>query len=228
MYKNITKKEIEREYVDKQGMKGREAAKNLGITYKTFTKKLVEFGIKKKKRVSKYPELNNKEWVKDQYFVQKKSVKEIATKIGATDGAVYSAIRWAGFDLRSSKEGLLIRYPHGRYAENASNWKGGHRNGGKDGRYDMLYTPTHPKADSSGYVMKHRLVMEKKLGRYLTKEEIIHHKDGDGHNNKISNLELTTRKKHFKNHFEGVKSVKKYKDENIRLKKLLKYNNIDF
>lgn len=36
----------------------------------------------------------------------------------------------------------------------------------------------------------HRQIMERHLGRELLKTEIVHHKDGDDHNNHLSNLEL--------------------------------------
>jgi hypothetical protein len=40
------------------------------------------------------------------------------------------------------------------------------------------------------FVAEHRYVMEQSLGRQLYPEETVHHKDGNGHNNQISNLEL--------------------------------------
>ena len=36
--------------------------------------------------------------------------------------------------------------------------------------------------------MEHRLVMEKQIGRYLTKEEIVHHVDLNKTSNDINNL----------------------------------------
>ena len=59
----------------------------------------------------------------------------------------------------------------------------------KDG-YRKIKSRNHPFKDSKGYVYEHRLVMEKKLGRYLTKEEVVHHIDGNRLNNDINNLEL--------------------------------------
>lgn len=57
-------------------------------------------------------------------------------------------------------------------------------------RYILVFKPEHPYCDGKGYVRKHRLVMEQFLGRYLTKDEVVHHKDHNGLNNDISNLEL--------------------------------------
>lgn len=46
----------------------------------------------------------------------------------------------------------------------------------------------------------HRRVMEEKIGRLLTKWEIVHHIDGDKHNNHPDNLQLITSKEHIKIH----------------------------
>ena len=49
-------------------------------------------------------------------------------------------------------------------------------------------------------VFEHRLVMEKHLGRKLLPNEVIHHKDGDGLNNALENLELMEQSKHQNEH----------------------------
>ena len=55
-------------------------------------------------------------------------------------------------------------------------------------RYILIHLPEHPFADKAGYVKEHRLIVEKKIGRYLTKEEVIHHMDEVRDNNDIDNL----------------------------------------
>jgi len=67
-------------------------------------------------------------------------------------------------------------------------WKGG-RHIDKDG-YVLIYSPEHPQASAHKYVPEHRLVMEKKLRRYLRRAEVVHHRDGDPANNAVENLEL--------------------------------------
>lgn len=65
-------------------------------------------------------------------------------------------------------------------------------NGGKSVNKDRVYLlrPNHPHATQGGYVLRSRLRMEKHLGRYLRPEEVVHHKDDDPTNDRLSNLQL--------------------------------------
>jgi len=56
--------------------------------------------------------------------------------------------------------------------------------------YLMTKEKEHPYANKRGYIYKHRLIMEKHIGRYLTPIEVVHHKDGNKLNNKVNNLVL--------------------------------------
>lgn len=75
-----------------------------------------------------------------------------------------------------------------RFGADTRKWKGGRKKG--KGGYVLVLSKDHPNADSQGYVPEHRLVAEQVLGRYLTKEEIVHHIDGNPTNNQPSNLEV--------------------------------------
>lgn len=56
--------------------------------------------------------------------------------------------------------------------------------------YIALHIPNHPMANKGGNVYEHRLVMAEHLGRWLSAEESVHHKNGNRKDNRLSNLEL--------------------------------------
>lgn len=60
------------------------------------------------------------------------------------------------------------------------------------------------EGDRDNVVYYHRYLMEKKLGRKLGSDEIVHHKDGNKSNNSLDNLELTNRSKHIEIHREDL------------------------
>jgi len=105
-----------------------------------------------------------------------------------------------------------------RYGAKNGNWKGGRRVS-DDGRI-FIYSPNHPNPDigrkGTRYCYLYRLKMEKKLGRYLKKNEVVHHKDGNPSNNKIYNLEVMTRSKHCGLHWvitHRKRKTKRYEEK---------------
>ena len=70
------------------------------------------------------------------------------------------------------------------------------------------------RGTGTGYVKingrhEHRVVMERRLGRSLSSDEIVHHRDERKSNNNDDNLELTDRVTHARIHNTGRKRVKK-------------------
>ena len=66
-------------------------------------------------------------------------------------------------------------------------WKGGRR---MSGGYFLIKCPKHPFCRSDGYILEHRLVMEKMICRYLKPLEVVHHKNKNRLDNRPCNLKL--------------------------------------
>ena len=126
------------------------------------------------------------------YFQENKGLNRIAKELGVTRTVI--SRRFEKFGIKKL-DPVSAKAVFGS-AENSGNWKGGRivQNG-----YYMVRCPNHPKA-MLGYVYEHRLVMEQHIGRYLEKDEIVHHKNRDKQDNRLENLEILTPSEHNKVH----------------------------
>lgn len=130
--------------------------------------------------------------LKHMYFQENKGLNRIAKELGVTRTVI--SRRFEKFGIKKL-DPVSAKTVFGS-AENSGNWKGGRivQNG-----YYMVRCPNHPKA-MLGYVYEHRLVMEQHIGRYLEKDEIVHHKNRDKQDNRLENLEILTPSEHNKVH----------------------------
>ena len=86
--------------------------------------------------------------------------------------------------------------------------------GTADGHLYCTTTPDHPMGEvrkdrKKRYVYLARAKMELHLGRYLKENEEVHHKDENPANNALSNLVLTTKPEHARDHSKKKKFWKK-------------------
>lgn len=78
-----------------------------------------------------------------------------------------------------------------RGPEAHGSWKGGRvRMGDYVGAWVAPDDPLASMRGAAGYVLEHRLVMARSLGRPLTRTETVHHKNGKRDDNRRENLEL--------------------------------------
>lgn len=124
----------------------------------------------------------NKNWLYTKYHHEELCVSEIAKecKVGIT-----TISRWAArFKIRE-----IRLYKGSRKGPQNPFWGGGRYKDHTSG-YIWVYSPEHPSRTKKGYVLEHRLIMEKFIGRYLRQNEIIHHKNKIKDDNRLKNLEV--------------------------------------
>lgn len=98
-----------------------------------------------------------------------------------------------------------------RRGKNNPRWKGG-RYINEQGYVEVYIAPDdffYSMANCRGYVRENRLVMAKHLGRCLQPWEIVHHKNEIRDDNRLENLELTTKGNHNLEHNKGYKEAYK-------------------
>lgn len=81
--------------------------------------------------------------------------------------------------------------------KNNPNWKGGRK---KRMGYVYILFPRHPDSNYNGYIKRCNLIMEKKIGRRLTKRELVHHINEIKNDDSPKNLQLMTIAEHTKHH----------------------------
>lgn len=117
-----------------------------------------------------------KKWLINEYTKKRKYICEISKETGVSNRTISKYLK--SYGIRVSRKKRVKKF--------IVNEQG----------YIYVWKPNHSNSTKRGYIFLHRYLMSKKLQRPLKKYEIVHHKDGDRKNNKLSNLELLNTKLH--------------------------------
>ena len=149
--------------------------------------------------------------IEDLYLRKSFSSTQIGQLKGCSGMAIVYYLRRHQIPIRSPGESHRLAYRAGLLLSTKGirhgNWKGGRKK--HSGGY--ISVKIHPDdffyqmATKTEYVMEHRLVMAKSLGRCLQPWEEVHHKNGIKNDNRLENLELTTKGSHSRDHARGYR-----------------------
>ena len=180
----ITKEMLEKVYIQEERPM-HECAEILGISVGTVFNYIKKYGIASR------PAMTDK---------TKQKISE--SKIGKPHKRGYKISEETKRKISDSRKGKFVHPSH----------FGGHKKKRRDG-YVAIYCPEHQKANKDGYVMEHILVMEEAIGRHLTEEEVVHHKNHKRDDNRLENLELMTFRDHAKLHMKERWNDRKEKEQ---------------
>lgn len=139
------------------------------------------------------------------YCDEKLSSVDIGLAVGASPSTVCRWLKRAGIPARTPGEGSQngAWKNRGKKREFTPEWRANLSAAGK------RWSDSNAKGTritSSGYIeytngpnkgrAEHQVVMEAHIGRALTDDEVVHHRDEDRANNAIGNLEVMTRAAH--------------------------------
>ena len=136
------------------------------------------------------------------------SSRIVAQELGISDTVVRNYMTKWGL-IRNQKDAISAALQSGRWVppmtnrrgKLSPNWRGGKTMHG-DGYVQIYLAPNDPlycMRHNNQYVFEHRYVMAKHLGRPLTRKEFVHHLNGIKHDNRLSNLALTSPSNHKPN-----------------------------
>lgn len=130
------------------------------------------------------------------------SLFQIAEDVGRTHNSVEKFLHKSGLNNRKAGPPTGKRNP--AYYDGRTNRR-------RPDRKRVLVSEDHPSFP--GTIAESRLIMEKVLGRYLTEEEVVHHRNEDPLNDHPDNLRLfPSQAEHMRYHFSPVFAEERQKE----------------
>lgn len=152
---------------------------------------------------------------------QKRLIQHRCKKCGAVRWISVYLVRKSGFTdlcMKCARK-LGYRHPQPKGSE-AHAWRGGRCAVGKE-RYVLVYMSRNDPYYSMGvdrgklsparYVLEHRIVMARHIGRALLPGEVVHHINGNKQDNRIENLELLPNKAEHLPYNQQQQTIKRLK-----------------
>lgn len=151
------------------------------------------------------------------------TIKQISEKYNISVGKAYYLLRDAGCDFTHKRRKPVSDEERQHKSASRLGWKMSERQkrkiserrscdyNGLNGYghtklhnrgYVLAYAPLHPNAHKDGYVMLHTVIMEQSIGRYLEKNEVVHHLNHNRQDNRLENLQLMNKHDHYSMHMK--------------------------
>lgn len=130
------------------------------------------------------------------------STVTLAERYGVNKTTMFRFLQTLGVVMRTRSDAALLAFQRGRRKAKTGPdnhaWEGGRARHSKG--YQLVQMWGHHLADCHGYVLEHRLVAERMIGRPLAIGEDVHHRNGDKTDNRPENLSVLTRNEHMALH----------------------------
>lgn len=138
----------------------------------------------------------DRDLLRNLYLEECKTTWQIAKILKVSQWKVHDNLKRLGWIRNKSESQILCRGKKCR--------KGRLDNGHG---YAEIYMPNHPNARANGYILEHRLIMSEHVGRPLCEGEVVHHINGNTHDNRIENLALMKHGEHSRLRATSISSA---------------------